>query len=165
MMGTNPDIVLDGPRKDLQVLADEENIARELAKSLSAAQRAKAIFSDKAPADILTENKRKISPLEPLGINWKELNGDQMEMVWKLVKAYVQRARGEIADTDLKKITDAGQDKIHFAWAGAARTAGWGITIASKGRLFWSSMTTRRTTPTTSTPCIATSPRISAKTC
>lgn len=117
-MGTNPDIVMDGPRKGLQVLADEENFGLQLANSLTTEQKQQAIFSDKAPADIITEAKRKVSPLEPQGIAWKDLTGDQREVVWKLVKLYVQRARGEIAEADLKKITDAGQDKLHFAWAG-----------------------------------------------
>ncbi len=118
MMGTNPDIVLDGPHKGLQILADEENLARELAKSLSANQKSKVVISAKAPADILSGNRRKISPLEPAGIGWKGLNSDQQKLVWKLVKTYVERARGEIAEADLKKITAAGQDNIHFAWAG-----------------------------------------------
>lgn len=117
-MGTNPDIVPEGPRQGQQVLAAEENIGRQLAKSLTAAQRAKAVFSDQAPADILTEARRKVSPLEPRGIGWKELNADQTELLWILVKLYVQRSRGEIAEADLKKITDAGREKIHFAWAG-----------------------------------------------
>jgi hypothetical protein len=34
------------------------------------------------------------------------------------VKNYVGRARGEIAEADLTKITAAGRDNIHFAWAG-----------------------------------------------
>jgi hypothetical protein len=118
MMGTNPDIVPDGPHKGLQILADEENIARELAKSLSTDQKSEAIVSAKAPADILSGNRRKISPLEPAGIGWKNLNSDQQKLVWKLVKTYDERARGEVAEADLKKITAAGQDKIHFAWAG-----------------------------------------------
>jgi hypothetical protein len=118
MMGTNPGTVPDGPHKGLQVLADEENIARELAKSLSTKQKVEAIISEKAPADILSESQRKISPLEPAGIGWKALNGDQQMLVWKLVTTYVKRARGEIAEADLEKITAAGQDNIHFAWAG-----------------------------------------------
>ena len=71
MMGTNPAIVPDGPHKGLQILADEENLGRELAKSLSAEQKPKALLSEKAPADIVTGNNRKISPLEPGG-NWLE---------------------------------------------------------------------------------------------
>jgi hypothetical protein len=118
MMGANPDIVPDGPHKGLQILADEENIARELAKSLSIGQKSKSIVSETAPADIVTANRRKISPLEPAGIRWIELNGDQQKLVWKLVKIYVERARGEIAEADLTKISAAGQENIHFAWAG-----------------------------------------------
>ncbi|HXG47970.1 MAG TPA: DUF3500 domain-containing protein [Methylomirabilota bacterium] len=117
-MGTNPDIVPEGPRQGQQVLAAEENIGRQLAKSLTVAQRAKAVFSDQAPPDILTEARRKISPLEPRGIGWSELDADQRELLWILVKLYVQRSRGEIAEAELKKITEAGRDKIHFAWAG-----------------------------------------------
>jgi hypothetical protein len=118
MMGTNPAIVPDGPHKGMQILADEEILGRELAKSLSAEQKPKAVLSDEAPNDITTGNLRTISPLQPAGINWKELNDDQQELVWKLVETYVERARGEIADVDLKKITDAGKENIHFAWAG-----------------------------------------------
>jgi hypothetical protein len=118
MMGTNPAIVPDGPHKGLQILADEENLGRELAKSLSAEQRPKALLSEKAPSDIITVNNRKISPLNPSGINWKELNADQQKKLWSLIEIYVERARGEIAEVDLKRITDAGQEKIHFAWAG-----------------------------------------------
>ena len=47
MMGTNPAIVRDGPHKGLQILADEENLGRELAKSLSAEQRPKAVLSER----------------------------------------------------------------------------------------------------------------------
>jgi hypothetical protein len=118
MMGTNPAIVPDGPHKGFQALADEENIARELAKSLSTSQKAKAVVSEKAPADIVTRNRRAISQLEPAGISWIELESEQQKLVWKLVKMYVERARGEIAEADLTKISVAGQEKIHFAWAG-----------------------------------------------
>ena len=62
MMGTNPAIVPDCPHKGLQTLADEENIALELAKSLSTSQRAKAEVSKNAPADLVTGNRRTISP-------------------------------------------------------------------------------------------------------
>jgi hypothetical protein len=118
MMGTNPAIVPGGPHKGLQILADEENLGRQLAKSLSTDQRTTAVISERAPEDIITGNQRKISPLEPAGIRWKDLNEDQRQLIWRLVKIYVERARGEIAAADLKKITDAGQEKIHFAWAG-----------------------------------------------
>jgi len=118
MMGANPAIVSDGPHKGLQVLADEESVARRLATSLSAEQMQTAIINEKAPPDIITGNSRKISPIEPAGIRWTDLDGDQQEQVWRLVKTYVKRARGEIARADLTRIDAAGRDNIHFAWAG-----------------------------------------------
>jgi Protein of unknown function (DUF3500) len=118
MMGSNPAIVQDGPHRGLQILADEQNIGRELAKSLSAKQKAKAIISETAPADIVSGNRRQISKIDPTGIAWTDLNSDQQKLVWQLVKNYVGRARGEIAEADLTKITAAGRDNIHFAWAG-----------------------------------------------
>ena len=36
----------------------------------------------------------------------------------RLVKTYVNKARHPLAKEDLKKIEEAGVDKIHFAWAG-----------------------------------------------
>ena len=75
-------------------------------------------MSEKAPSDIITVNNRKISPLNPAGIGWAALNCRPAEEVWRLVQIYVERARGEIAEVDLKRITDAGQENIHFAWAG-----------------------------------------------
>jgi hypothetical protein len=118
MMGANPAIVPDGPHQGMQVLADEENIARQLATSLSTKQRTIAIINEKAPPDILSGNRRKISPLEPAGIGWEDLTGEQQTLVWQLVKIYVERARGEVAEADLAKITAAGRETIHFAWAG-----------------------------------------------
>lgn len=118
MMGSNPAIVPEGPHKGLQVLADEQNWGCELARSLSDSQKGKAILSGQVPADIITGDQRKISPLEPAGIRWTELDDRQRELVWRLVTTYVERARGEIAAADLQKIVTAGKENIHFAWAG-----------------------------------------------
>jgi hypothetical protein len=35
-----------------------------------------------------------------------------------LVKVYVNRLRGDLADMDLRKIEKAGWEKVYFAWAG-----------------------------------------------
>jgi len=35
-----------------------------------------------------------------------------------VIKTYVERNRAELAKDDLRKIEQAGVDKIHFAWAG-----------------------------------------------
>lgn len=117
-MGSNPAIVPNGPHQGLEVLADEQNLGRSLVRSFSAQQRQAAVIAEKAPRDIVTSAARKVSPLEPQGIGWGALSPDQREQLWTLVKRYVQRARGEVAEADLAKIAKAGQDNLSFAWAG-----------------------------------------------
>jgi len=116
--GTNPGVIKTGPRKGLQTADLEENLGRALVKSLNAKQLKMALIADKAPADIITGADRTVSPLKNEGIGWKDLSGDQKEQLWMLVKVYVERARGEISEVDLKKIMDAGQQNLVFAWAG-----------------------------------------------
>ena len=117
-LGTNPGKIKEGPRAGLQTADLEENLGRQLVKSLNAAQRKKALIDVKAPSDIITAAERKVSPLKNDGVGWKELNGDQKELLWMLVRVYVERARGEISEVDLQKIRSAGQDNLLFAWAG-----------------------------------------------
>lgn len=116
--GTNPGKIKEGPRKGLQTADLEENLARALVKSLNAKQLKQAVIADKAPADIITAANRKVSALKNEGIAWKDLSGDQKEQLWEIVKVYVERARGEISEVDLKNIMDAGQKNLVFAWAG-----------------------------------------------
>ncbi len=119
-LGTNPAEVPSGPRKGLRVLAAEEDLGRELLKSLNDEQRRKAVISETAPRDILTGAERKVSPLSPAGLAAAEMNDSQKELLHRLIEEYVRRVRPELADADLRQIDEAGRDKIHFAWAGSA---------------------------------------------
>jgi hypothetical protein len=116
--GDNPARIETGPRQGLRVLGAEEDLARKLVKSLNAEQRKAAIISADAPQEIITGNARKANPLEPLGLSTATFSQDQKDMVLALLKEYLFRYRTEIAESDLKKIRDAGEDKLFFAWAG-----------------------------------------------
>jgi hypothetical protein len=117
-MGTNPAEVRQGPRKGLRILADEEDTARTLLKSLDADQLKLAVIDTKAPADVLTGNKRKVTPLPDEGITGAKLNADQKAKLKAVVLAYVNRLRGELATGDMATIEKTGWDKVQFAWAG-----------------------------------------------
>ncbi|HXE55040.1 MAG TPA: DUF3500 domain-containing protein, partial [Tepidisphaeraceae bacterium] len=117
-LGSNPAEVRQGPRKGLRVLAVEEDLGRELIKSLTAEQRQKAIINTKAPNEIITGNSRKANPGPPIGLPAVEMTADQKRMLMNLVEYYAYRLRPELADQDLEKIDKAGFEKIHFAWAG-----------------------------------------------
>src|SRR5437762_8815090 len=117
-MGSNPGEVRSGPRKGLRVLADEEDLGRQLITSLNSDQRKKAIFTESAPKEIITEAKLKIQPLEQVGIGVSDLTQAQRDALKRLVKGYVDRLRPDLATEYLQKIEKAGVDKIYFGWAG-----------------------------------------------
>lgn len=116
--GSNPAEVKQGPRKGLRVLAGDEDLGRQLVKSLNEEQRKTAIILTTAPKDILTEAKRKVQPLETAGIAGSKLTADQTGLLMNVIKEYVFRVRPDVASEDLKKIEAAGVDKVYFAWAG-----------------------------------------------
>ena len=116
--GVNPARVLSGPRKGLRALGWEEDLARKLVTSLDDTQRSSAILSNTAPRDIITGADRKAKSLEPMGITASKLTKAQREILFSLIEEYVYRYRSEIADAELKSIQKAGDQKLHFAWAG-----------------------------------------------
>jgi len=117
-LGSNPGEVKDGSRKGVRVLGNEEDLGRQLAKSLSAEQRKTAIYSQEAPKDILTGSMRKVKPLETAGLPQAQMTKDQTDQLMKLINEYLNRNRAPLAAADLKKIKNAGIEKIYFAWAG-----------------------------------------------
>ena len=117
-MGTNPAEVREGPKKGLRVLGVEEDLGRELAKSLTAEQRTAGIYDKTAPKDIITGADRVAKRLEPEGIAYAKLNAAQKELVKKIVAEYANRVRSDVAKADLAKIDKVGWDKVAFAWAG-----------------------------------------------
>jgi hypothetical protein len=118
-MGTNPAKVKEGPRAGLRVLGTEEDLGRQLVLALSEEQRKTAIFTDKAPADILTLNERKAHALEPVGVVYKDLPEDQQLLLRDLIREYASRLRPELANADIGRIIRAGVETIRFGWAGS----------------------------------------------
>lgn len=113
----NPGEVTEGPRAGLRVLADEEDLARKLVKSLDDAQKAKAVIGDKAPKEILTGDMPKVEPLEDKGILYGDLNKAQQENLMELVKEYLFNSREELAQEELERVKGE-LDQVKFAWSG-----------------------------------------------
>lgn len=120
-MGSNPAEVREGPKKGLRVLAAEEDLARALTVTLLAAGKNEVIFSDKAPAEILSFENRKATALEPVGVISSDLTGIQRSSLLTLISEYTGRYRPEVSATDMAKIKAAGIEKIRFGWAGGTK--------------------------------------------
>ena len=116
-LGANPARVPNGPRAGWRLLPAEEDLARRLLASLTPGERARALLSERAPADILMGPGRRSTP-EPAGLPASELTAVQRETLMALVAEYARNARQEIAEARWKRIEAAGVGKIRFAWAG-----------------------------------------------
>jgi hypothetical protein len=118
--GTNPAQILEGQRKGLRVLAREEELGRQLVKSLSADQLKTAVISKDAPKEILTEASRKAALSgQPSGLVASRMNASQRAIFQSLLDEYCENMTDQIDQTREEQIKKAG-DNIYFAWAGGA---------------------------------------------
>jgi uncharacterized protein DUF3500 len=133
-LGANPARVPGGPRAGWRLLPLEEDLARLFLASLTPPQRARALISESAPADIILGPGRRMPPT-PEGIPVSDLNASQRDTLLSLVAEYARNARKEIAEARWKRILLAGAEKIRFAWAGSA-VAGQGHYYRVQGPTF-----------------------------
>jgi hypothetical protein len=118
-LGANPAEVKQGAQEGLRVLRAEEDLARELLKSLSPEQREVAVLKIDVPTDIINGPARAASLLEPQGLAAKQMSQEQRKVLMALVREYVHTYRPELAREDMRKIRDSGVQNIHFAWVGS----------------------------------------------
>jgi hypothetical protein len=116
--GDNPAEVREGPRAGLRVLAAEEDLARDLVKSLDAEQLKIALFDKTAPKDIITMNSRKAAIQgQPSGILASKLNAAQTSKLNALLAEYTHNVPDQVAAAREELIKKAGKN-IWFGWAG-----------------------------------------------
>ena len=118
--GSNPGVVKEGEHKGLQALAGEENIAREIAKSLSKEQFAKANVFKKAPKDIFSKDLTKVERSQfdiKKGLPYKEMTAEQKAKTAELIKVYIEKFRPDLlASLDNSPLSEI--DSLVFVWVG-----------------------------------------------
>ncbi len=139
-MGANPADVNVGARKGTRALAAEEDLARELVKSLSADQArlavvsASAPFGPEAPLGIVTGNAREAAMQEDVGIAYDELDDMQKGLLLSLIQEYAKTQPPAVAQARLGRVKD-GLASIKFAWMGG-REKGQGHYYRIQGASF-----------------------------
>jgi hypothetical protein len=113
--GSNPGEVREGPLTGVRVLAREEELGRELVKSLTPDQAAKAIVPGEAPKEMLSAQDRKISPFSPDGLPDSEMNDDQKKLLKRILVEYLARVRPDLAEESLEEIK---KSPMNFVWMG-----------------------------------------------
>lgn len=133
--GANPAKVLEGPRKGLRALPDEEDLGFALVESFSAAQREQAVFATNSPGEIYSFVDRKTKPLPVEGIPFSDLNEEQQALLQRLISVYLERNRPEIAMEAMAVIESDGWEEVRFGWAGSL-TRGAGHYYYAQGPSF-----------------------------
>lgn len=116
--GANPAEVRDGPQQGLRPLAAEEDLARALAVSLAEAEQP-VVFSNEAPAEIVTSNDRIARRPEPVGVAVTEMDAKQRDQLLELIGNYLGNFHPEVANAELARIEKDGIDAVRFGWAGS----------------------------------------------
>lgn len=118
-MGSSPFQVPSGSHAGDQPLRDERALAFALLRSLTPEQNADAIIGTNVPGDIIAHPATtKIDP--PQGIAVAEMNKDQQVLLMSLLRSFADRLRGDLADAEIKRISDAGLAAVHFVWIGSS---------------------------------------------
>jgi hypothetical protein len=118
-LGANPAEIPSGPKKGLRTLAAEHDLGRSLVGSLTDAQRQRTVIAAQSLGDIVTGPGRGDSLATPAGLPLADMTGEQRGLAARLIEEYARNMHSELAEQELRRMRDAGLERIHFAWAGA----------------------------------------------
>ncbi|RPJ61173.1 MAG: DUF3500 domain-containing protein [Acidobacteria bacterium] len=116
--GANPAIVRRGPEQGMQVLRQEEELARQLLLSLDSSGRATAVIESRAPADIITRASRRPEIGAAVGLPYASMNPAQQSVLIQLLRVYIDRLSPSQAEAEMALIKQDGLERLYFAWAG-----------------------------------------------
>ena len=116
-MGSEPVAVDIGEHAGTRVFQAEEGTALNLARTLSAGQRSKAIVSDEVPSGIFTGAFRDNFEMRYEGIKFDDLSSHQQSLMFDLIGTYINRMRSDHAQLKMDEIRQH-LDETHFAWMG-----------------------------------------------
>jgi hypothetical protein len=123
-LGSNPAEVRSGPLTGVRALGAEEDKGRAVFDALTPEQRKVAVVTDKAYADILTEQSRKAALNgQPSGLSATKMTAAQRKLLEALMLEYAENLPAELAAQRLDKIKKAGNN-VFFAWAGVGEKGG-----------------------------------------
>jgi hypothetical protein len=117
-LGANPAEVRSGSLEGLRTLAREQDLGRALAQGMDEAQRRRMLIGTQSLGDIVGGPSRGDSLTSPAGIPAADLGAAQRQLLVKVLEEYARNMRVEVADDELRRLREAGLERVHFAWAG-----------------------------------------------
>jgi Protein of unknown function (DUF3500) len=117
--GINPALTTSGDYAGNYVMADENELGKQLFTSLSAQLKQKALIAS-LPNDIdvlARTGKEPFFQKNTEGVAFTEMNVPQREMVIKIIKSWVENLHPALAQEKMMRI-EAIKEKIRFVWMG-----------------------------------------------
>ena len=118
-MGSEPVAVDIGKHAGTRVFQAEESTALNLARTLSAEQRSRALISDDVPPGVFTGAFRDNFEMRYEGIRFDDLSSHQQAIMFELIGTYVNRMRSDHAQLRMDEVRRH-LDETYFAWMGGA---------------------------------------------
>ena len=118
--GTHPATVPpQHPQAGFKALETEEAAGFRLLQSLSATQKATVMIASHSLGDILSGPGREASLQQRAGLAFGAMTATQRQQAMALIETYVRNVRQDVAQVELDRVTAAGIETLHFAWAGS----------------------------------------------
>jgi hypothetical protein len=121
-IGANPARVASGPKRGHRLLASEEDLGFDLLRSLDPGQRARATIAAQPFGDIVTKADPTVKPMTFAGLPAGDMTAEQQRQLRRLLELYAGRMADGAASAQLRRIDEAGFERLHFAWAGATQS-------------------------------------------
>lgn len=122
-MGANPRLMTEtldvGPKPGTRTLDSEEQLAFQLARSLTEEQRTVAV-NDTLPNKTLQSGPpAKLYAGEPQGLSASKMTAQQKAMLTAAVNCYLDNVPAAAREQRQAAIAKAGMENVHFYWMGA----------------------------------------------
>lgn len=118
-MGANPHRIPSGPAAGTRLLAEEEDVARELLALLTPDQRARVVVSDRTYGEMRTRNDPKARPLPLEGLPASKMTAPQQSKLRQLLRVYAERLPDAAMRVQMDRMEAAGFGQLRFVWAGS----------------------------------------------
>ncbi|MEN2282944.1 DUF3500 domain-containing protein [Algoriphagus sp. SE2] len=117
--GSDPAVVEQTQYAGLRPLSKEEDYGFWLVNLLDEEQKAKAVFKDEVPGDIITSPDRPQWISEFRGIKGSEMTTAQQKILHYLIEEYIGNLETQKAEEYMAILHDRGLDEVYFSWIGS----------------------------------------------
>ena len=103
----------------LRTMPREEDAGLELVNSLSDSALGTTLFSEQTLRQHVTQNAARVTPLDPIGLLYGDMDDRQQKLVEEIIHIYLNTNPNSIATPSIARVNETGFEQIRFAWAGS----------------------------------------------